>query len=52
MAQTGDTLGGIAAKYGTGYQNLASLNGIGSPYLIIPGEKLKVSGSVSQCIRC
>ncbi|AWW99742.1 LysM peptidoglycan-binding domain-containing protein [Oenococcus oeni] len=45
--QSGDTLGGIAAKYGTTYQKLASLNGIGSPYLIIPGEKLKVSGSVS-----
>ncbi len=45
--QSGDTLGAIAAKYGTTYQKLASLNGIGSPYIIIPGEKLKVSGSVS-----
>ncbi|WP_143807830.1 LysM peptidoglycan-binding domain-containing protein, partial [Oenococcus oeni] len=46
--QSGDTLGAIAAKYGTTYQKLASLNGIGSPYIIIPGEKLKVSGSVSS----
>ncbi|OIM50746.1 1,4-beta-N-acetylmuramidase, partial [Oenococcus oeni] len=46
--QSGDTLSGIAAKYGTTYQALASLNGIKSPYLIIPGEKLKVSGSVSH----
>ncbi len=46
--QSGDTLSGIAAKYGTSYQALASLNGIGSPYIIIPGEKLKVSGSVSS----
>ncbi|WP_143804085.1 LysM peptidoglycan-binding domain-containing protein, partial [Oenococcus oeni] len=45
---SGDTLSGIAAKYGTSYQALASLNGIGSPYIIIPGEKLKVSGSVSS----
>ncbi len=46
--QSGDTLGAIAAKYGTTYQKLASLNGIGSPYIIIPGEKLKVSGSASS----
>ncbi len=46
--QSGDTLSGIAAKYGTSYQALASLNGIGSPYIIVPGEKLKVSGSVSS----
>ncbi|MHA5095923.1 LysM domain-containing protein [Oenococcus oeni] len=41
--QLSDTLSAIAAKYGTTYQNLASLNGIGSPYLIIPGEKLKIN---------
>ncbi|OIK56005.1 LysM peptidoglycan-binding domain-containing protein [Oenococcus oeni] len=46
--QSGDTLSGIAAKYGTSYQALATLNGIKSPYIIIPGEKLKVSGSVSS----
>ncbi len=46
--QSGDTLSGIAAKYGTSYQALATLNGIKSPYIIIPGEKLKVSGSASS----
>ncbi|OIM77616.1 1,4-beta-N-acetylmuramidase [Oenococcus oeni] len=43
--QSGDTLSGIAAKYGKSYQALASLNGIRSPYIIIPGEKLRVSGT-------
>ncbi|AHB80346.1 Phage lysin [Oenococcus phage phiS11] len=45
--QSGDTLGAIAAKYGTTYQKLASLNGIGSPYLIIPGEKLKINSTAA-----
>ncbi|UCU86569.1 hypothetical protein J3U91_00699 [Oenococcus oeni] len=45
--QSGDTLSAIAAKYGTTYQKLASLNGIGSPYLIILGEKLKLSGTTA-----
>ena len=46
--QSGDTLSGIAAKYGTTYQNLASLNGIASPYIIIPGEKLKVAATAAS----
>ncbi|SYW19470.1 LysM peptidoglycan-binding domain-containing protein [Oenococcus oeni] len=46
--QSGDTLSAIAAKYGTTYQKLASLNGIGSPYLIIPGEVLKLSSSTTS----
>ena len=29
--QAGDTLSGIAAKYGTTYQELAALNGIADP---------------------
>ncbi len=45
--QSGDTLSAIAAKYGTIYQKLASLNGIGSPYLIIPGEKLKINSTAA-----
>ncbi|OIM23367.1 1,4-beta-N-acetylmuramidase [Oenococcus oeni] len=45
--QSGDTLSAIATKYGTTYQNLAVLNGIGSPYLIIPGENLKLSGTTA-----
>ena len=41
----GDTLSGIAAKYGTTYQKLAELNGISNPNLIYPGQKIKIPGS-------
>ncbi len=40
--QSGDTLSGIAAKYGTTYQRLAQINGIGDPNLIYPGQVLKI----------
>lgn len=46
--KSGDTLSGIAAKYGTSYQSLASLNGISYPYTIYVGQKLKVSGTASS----
>ena len=35
--KSGDTLSGIAAKYGTTYQKLAQINGISNPDLIHPG---------------
>ena len=38
----GDTLSGIAKKYGTTYQYLAKLNGIKNPHLIYPGQKIRV----------
>lgn len=38
----GDTLSGIAKKYGTTYQNLAKMNGIKNPHLIYPGQKIRV----------
>lgn len=38
----GDTLSGIAAKYGTTYQQLAAKNGISNPNLIYPGQVLKI----------
>ena len=38
----GDTLSGIAKKYGTTYQNLAKLNGIKNPNLIYAGQKIRV----------
>lgn len=41
----GDTLSGIAARYGTTYQALAALNGIADPNKIYPGQVLKISGS-------
>lgn len=38
----GDTLGAIAARYGTTYQALAAKNGIANPNLIYPGQVLKI----------
>ena len=43
--QSGDTLSGIAAKYGTTYQKLASYNGIANPNVISVGQKIKIPGS-------
>ena len=43
--QRGDTLSGIAAKYGTTYQKLASYNGIANPNVISVGQKIKIPGS-------
>lgn len=40
--KAGDTLSGIAAKYGTTYQKLASYNGIANPNLIHVGQKVKI----------
>lgn len=45
--QPGDTLSGIAAKFGTTYQNLAAINGIGDPNQIWAGQVLKVIGQAS-----
>jgi LysM repeat protein len=42
--QSGDTLSGIAAKFGTSYQNLQAINGISNPNLIFPGQVLRVGG--------
>ena len=38
----GDTLSGIASKYGTTYQKIASDNGIKNPNLIYAGQVLKI----------
>lgn len=38
----GDTLSGIAARYGTTYQQLAAKNGLSNPNLIYPGQVLKI----------
>lgn len=43
--QSGDTLSGIAARYGTSWQHLADLNGLADPNLIYPGQVLTVDGS-------
>lgn len=38
----GDTLSGIADRYGTTYQEIAEMNGIDNPNLIYPGQYLRV----------
>jgi LysM repeat protein len=47
IVQQGDTLGKIAARYGTTVANLMRLNGISNPDRIWVGQRLKVSGSGS-----
>ena len=44
IVQPGDTLSGIASRYGTTDQNLAAINGIGDPNRINVGQVLKVTG--------
>lgn len=40
--RSGDTLSGIAAKYGTTYQKIAQMNGIANPNKIYAGQKIRV----------
>lgn len=42
IVKSGDTLSGIAAKYGTTYQEIARKNGIANPNKIYPGQVLKI----------
>ena len=42
IVKAGDTLSGIAAKYGTTYQEIARKNGIANPNIIHPGQVLKI----------
>ncbi|MDP9235336.1 MAG: LysM peptidoglycan-binding domain-containing protein [Actinomycetota bacterium] len=42
--RSGDTLGKIAARYGTSVSRLAALNHIADPNLIVAGETLRVPG--------
>ena len=42
QVQNGDTLSGIAEKYGTTLQALVSLNGISNPNLIYVGQRIRV----------
>ena len=48
IVKKGDTLSGIAAKYGTTYQSLAEYNGISNPNLIYPGQVIKIPGQPIQ----
>lgn len=40
--QSGDTLSGIAAAYGTSWQQLAAINGLSNPDIIYPGQVLTI----------
>lgn len=42
VVQRGDFLIGLAHKYGMDWRQLAKINGIGYPYMIYPGQKLKL----------
>ena len=44
----GDTLSGIAAKYGTTYQKLAQYNGIANPNIISVGQKIRIPGTAAS----
>ena len=41
--KSGDTLSGIAAKYGTTYQHLAQINGIADPNRIYAGQTIRIN---------
>ena len=42
VVKRGDTLSGIASKYGTTYQKLAQMNGIANPNIIYAGQRIRV----------
>ena len=47
--KAGDTLSGIASKYGTTYQELAIINNIANPNVIYPGQVIKINrGTVEK----
>lgn len=46
--QAGDTLSGIASKFGTTYQELARINNISNPNLIYVGQVIKINGVSSN----
>lgn len=46
IVQKGDTLSGIASKFGTTYQELAKINNIANPNVIRVGQVLKISGNM------
>lgn len=47
VVKKNDTLSGIASKYGTTYQKLASYNNISNPDKIYPGQIIKIPGNSS-----
>ena len=45
---SGDTLSGIASRYGTTYQELAKYNGIANPDLIFPGQVIRIPSNTTS----
>jgi putative chitinase len=45
VVHSGDTLGAIAARFGTSYQAIAAANGISNPNLIYVGQVLHIPGA-------
>lgn len=45
IVKSGDTLSGIASKYGTTYKVLAEYNGISNPNVIYTGQKIRIPGT-------
>ena len=48
IVQAGDTLSGIAARYGTTYQSLAAINNIADPNRIYPGQEIVIDGAAAE----
>lgn len=44
--KAGDTLSGIAARYGVNYLTVAQMNNIPAPYTIFVGQNLRIKGEV------
>jgi LysM repeat protein len=47
----GDTLAGIAQANGTSWRDLAQLNGLGDPNLILAGQTLRLDGTKRYAVR-
>lgn len=47
VVKSGDTLSGIAQRYGTSYQILAAYNGIRNPDLIYAGQIIRIPGNAN-----
>ncbi|MGL6035261.1 MAG: LysM peptidoglycan-binding domain-containing protein, partial [Acinetobacter johnsonii] len=45
--RSGDTLSGIATRYGLSYTSVADMNDIAAPYRIYVGQSLRLKGSGS-----
>jgi lipoprotein NlpD len=43
VVKRGETLYGIASRYGLDFREVAKLNGITSPYVIRPGQRLRIT---------